>query len=85
MLKTTKEYQALVAKAEQMKTFVMKEAFAQDPERFAKYSLQFEDLFIDYSKNLIDEETMKLLMVTRLKTSTIFLSVTRASGSAPSA
>ena len=62
MLKTLKEYQALEQKAEQMKTFVMKEAFANDPERFNKFSIEFEDLFIDYSKNLVDEETMKLLI-----------------------
>ncbi|BFU21571.1 glucose-6-phosphate isomerase domain containing protein [Entamoeba histolytica HM-1:IMSS-B] len=62
MLPTLPEYKALEAKYEQMKTFVMKEAFSKDPERFKKFSLQFEDIFVDYSKNLIDEETMKLLI-----------------------
>nr|BAE53447.1 Glucosephosphate isomerase [Entamoeba histolytica] len=62
MLPTLPEYKALEAKYEQMKTFVMKEAFSKDPQRFKKFSLQFEDIFVDYSKNLIDEETMKLLI-----------------------
>ncbi|EDR22430.1 glucose-6-phosphate isomerase, putative [Entamoeba dispar SAW760] len=62
MLPTLPEYKALEAKYEQMKTFVMKEAFNKDPERFKKFSIQFEDIFVDYSKNLIDEETMKLLI-----------------------
>ena len=34
--------------------------FAQDPERFHKFSLRFEDVLFDYSKNRITEETMRL-------------------------
>ncbi|WP_224994546.1 glucose-6-phosphate isomerase [Cesiribacter sp. SM1] len=36
--------------------------FSADPERFNKFSLRFEDILIDYSKNRITEETMKLLI-----------------------
>lgn len=39
----------------------MKELFASDPDRFTKFSLQFEDILFDYSKNRITEETMSLL------------------------
>lgn len=40
----------------------MRELFAEDPERFKKFSLQFEDILVDYSKNIINEETIKLLI-----------------------
>ena len=39
----------------------MRALFAADPERFAKFSLQLDDLLFDYSKNRITEETMRLL------------------------
>lgn len=40
----------------------MRELFEEDPERFDKFHLQFEDLLVDYSKNIITEETVKLLI-----------------------
>lgn len=40
----------------------MRDLFAEDPKRFEKYHLQFEDILIDYSKNLITEETKQLLL-----------------------
>ena len=41
----------------------MREMFATDADRFARYSLSLgdRDLLIDYSKNCIDDETMTLL------------------------
>ncbi|OAI10995.1 glucose-6-phosphate isomerase [Methylomonas lenta] len=42
--------------------FCMKEAFANDPLRFEKFSTTFNDLLFDYSKNLITEQTMPLLI-----------------------
>jgi glucose-6-phosphate isomerase len=39
----------------------MNDLFAEDGERFKKFSLQFKDMLIDYSKNRITEETLKLL------------------------
>jgi glucose-6-phosphate isomerase len=44
-----------------MKTVQMKDLFAKDPERFSKFSTHFEDILLDYSKNIISEETMSLL------------------------
>ncbi len=43
-------------------SFSMKEAFEADPERFDKFSLRFNDILFDYSKNRITEETLKLLL-----------------------
>ncbi len=39
----------------------IKEMFSSDPERFSKYSILFEDILIDYSKNIINDRTMELL------------------------
>ena len=40
----------------------MRKLFEQDPDRFQKFSLQFEDILLDYSKNLITADTMELLL-----------------------
>ncbi|MFC6276598.1 glucose-6-phosphate isomerase [Psittacicella hinzii] len=39
----------------------IQDLFAQDPERFTKYHLQLEDIFVDYSKNNFDEQILKNL------------------------
>ena len=39
----------------------MRGLFAADPDRFERFSLQVDPLFIDYSKHRIDAETMRLL------------------------
>jgi glucose-6-phosphate isomerase len=41
----------------------MKNLFASDPERFKRFHLQFKDILVDYSKNRITDETLKLLLV----------------------
>ncbi len=40
----------------------LKELFAKDPQRFNKYSLRFEDILVDFSKNLIDDDVKELLV-----------------------
>jgi len=42
--------------------FCMKDAFDKDPQRFDKFSVTFGDLLFDFSKNLITEETLPLLI-----------------------
>ncbi|MBM2840570.1 MAG: glucose-6-phosphate isomerase [Bacteroidetes bacterium] len=39
----------------------MREMFAKDASRFSTFSLMFKDILLDYSKNRITAETMKLL------------------------
>ncbi|NDC80392.1 MAG: glucose-6-phosphate isomerase, partial [Verrucomicrobia bacterium] len=39
----------------------MRDLFAQDPNRAANLSHRWNDLFLDYSKNRITPETLKLL------------------------
>lgn len=38
------------------------ELFDQDKKRFERFSITFNDILVDYSKNNISEETIKLLM-----------------------
>ena len=40
----------------------MKDLFAKDPKRAEKYTLQLEDLYLDYSKNRIDSKTIRYLL-----------------------
>lgn len=40
----------------------MKDLFARDKERAAKYTLNLGNLYLDYSKNRINEKTMKYLL-----------------------
>jgi len=40
----------------------MKDLFASDAERFKKFSLCLEDVIFDYSKNIINENTLHLLL-----------------------
>jgi len=40
----------------------MRELFAEDPQRFADFSLRLGDLLLDYSKNRIDRATRDLLV-----------------------
>lgn len=39
----------------------LKALFTADPDRFQKYSLEFEDILVDYSKNLVDDEILQSL------------------------
>ncbi|UXP31313.1 glucose-6-phosphate isomerase [Reichenbachiella agarivorans] len=36
--------------------------FKNDPERFSKFSIQWKEFLVDYSKNIINDESMSLLM-----------------------
>ena len=40
----------------------MKDLFVSDPERFNRFHVQFKDILVDYSKNRITDETLKLLL-----------------------
>jgi glucose-6-phosphate isomerase len=40
----------------------MKDLFTQDPERFQKFSLCLEEMVFDYSKNIINQKTLQLLL-----------------------
>ncbi len=40
----------------------MKDLFAADADRFNKFSITFNDILVDYSKNIITDETKKILI-----------------------
>jgi glucose-6-phosphate isomerase len=45
-----------------MKNIHMKDMFSENPGRFSDFSLRFNDILVDYSKNIINKDTMKLLI-----------------------
>lgn len=55
-------WQALSAHQIKLRNQTMRELFAADKNRFAKFSLNMDGLLFDYSKNLITEETLALLI-----------------------
>jgi len=58
----TQAWKALQQHFQQMRKVHMRDLFARDPQRFEKFSLRFGDILFDYSKNIITEETMSLLL-----------------------
>ena len=59
---TTQSYKYLADHYIDIVSKSLKELFETDSQRFTKFSLQFEDILLDYSKNRIDEQTVALLM-----------------------
>ena len=59
---TTEAWKELEAYFAEIEGVQMKDMFAKDASRFEKYSLEFEAILVDYSKNRIDEKVMHLLM-----------------------
>ena len=59
---TTQAWAALEAHKAAFGKTTIQELFAQEPNRFADYSLTFNnEILVDYSKNNINQETLKLL------------------------
>ncbi len=58
---TLPSWQKLTHLAQQKKSQHMNTLFAQDSERFNKFSVELPKLLLDYSKNRIDSETMTSL------------------------
>ncbi len=56
------EWLALKEHQKQIDQRHIRDLFAADPNRFENFSLQFEDLLFDYSKNRITDETLTLLL-----------------------
>jgi glucose-6-phosphate isomerase len=47
---------------EEMNRRHMRDLFASDPDRFKKFSITLGEILFDYSKNIINEKTLKLLL-----------------------
>jgi glucose-6-phosphate isomerase len=54
-------WKALQSHHTQAATLQLRDLFRQDPKRFERYHLQCDDIFLDYSKNRVTDETMRLL------------------------
>ena len=61
-LKSYPEWKALKAHFEQIKDVHMRTMFAEDAGRGTRFTLEAGDVFVDYSKNRVTAETMKLLL-----------------------
>ncbi len=55
-------WKALAAHHAQIGGTHLRDLFAKDPNRFGAFSLSFEDILLDYSKNRVTAETMKGLV-----------------------
>jgi len=55
------EWKKLAEHAKIMKQVHMRELFADDPQRFDHNSIHIGDMLVDYSKNIINEVTKKML------------------------
>ena len=58
----TKAYKQLSQHATSIKALHLRDLFAQESSRFAEFSLRFEDILVDFSKNRITSETRTLLL-----------------------
>src|SRR4051794_13452367 len=58
----TEEWQALAAHHGQVGELHLRDLFAEDPGRGAELSCRAGDLYLDYSKNRVTRETMRLLV-----------------------
>ncbi len=59
---TTKAWKALEEYFAEFKDAQIKDLFAADAKRFDKYSLTFEDILLDFSKNRVDDKVLSLLL-----------------------
>ena len=59
---TTNSWKKLQKHFETVCNVHMKDLFAQDSDRADKFSIQWDDFYVDFSKNRITEETFKLLL-----------------------
>lgn len=60
--KNTQAWQNLTQHYNEIKGQKMKDLFRQNPGRFEQYSILFDDILFDYSKNIVDDKAMALLL-----------------------
>lgn len=59
---TTKSWRKLSKQYKTLKSTPLKSLFEENPKRFEQMSVRFEDILVDYSKNIITDETLKNLI-----------------------
>jgi len=60
--RATAEWKALGEHHNQVSDVHLRDLFADDPSRGTRFAVEFGDLYLDYSKNRITEETLSLLV-----------------------
>ncbi|MFE7992743.1 glucose-6-phosphate isomerase, partial [Streptomyces shenzhenensis] len=60
-LDQTPEWSALAEHREQLADTHLRDLFTADPGRGTGYTLRVGDLYLDYSKHLVTDETLRLL------------------------
>ena len=58
----TASWRLLAEHFEQVKALHLKDLVASDPHRFEKFSVRLNDILVDFSKNRITDETLRLLI-----------------------
>lgn len=58
----TQAWKSLQAHYEEAKLWHLKDLFRNDPDRFARLSIRHGDILVDYSKNIVTQETLDLLL-----------------------
>ncbi|MEO1409910.1 MAG: glucose-6-phosphate isomerase [Bacteroidota bacterium] len=58
----TQAWAALQAHFQDLRQQSIPALFAEDPQRFDRFSLRLEQLLVDFSKNILREETLQLLL-----------------------
>jgi len=59
---STQSWQKLISHRNDISNTEIKDLFAADKNRFENFSLNFEEILLDYSKNIITDETLKILI-----------------------
>lgn len=59
---TTESWKKLQEHFQSVKDVHMKDLFAQDPERANKFTMKWDDFYVDFSKNRITSDTFKYLL-----------------------
>lgn len=62
MINKTKAWKKLEGHYKNIKKIHMRDMFAEDKDRAQKYTINLDAMMLDYSKNRINERTMKLLL-----------------------
>jgi glucose-6-phosphate isomerase len=58
----TEAWQKIQSHFEKMQATSMKDLFASDAKRAEKFHMQWNDFLVDYSKNIVNQETLDLLL-----------------------
>ncbi len=59
---STSAWQQLEQHYREIKSVHLQDLFGEDAERFNKYSLSAQDILWDFSKNIITDKTLQLLL-----------------------